>query len=48
MSLAKAKYMVVLETTRQAMWFSLLLGNIGVPQLKPIVIYGNNQSCISL
>jgi hypothetical protein len=40
--------MVAPQTTRQAMWFSLLFGNIGVPQMKPIVIYDNNQSCISL
>jgi hypothetical protein len=35
-------------TTSQAMWFSTLFGNIGVSQMKPIVIYDDNQSCISL
>ncbi len=48
MSITKAKYMVAPQTTRQAMCFSLLFGNIGVPQMKPIVIYDNNQCCISL
>jgi hypothetical protein len=48
MSLTKVKYIVTPQTTRQAMWFSLLFGNIGVPHMKPIVIYGNNQSYISL
>ncbi len=40
--------MVAPQTTRQAMWFSLLFGNIGFPYMKPIDIYDNNQSCISL
>ncbi len=31
MSLTKAKYMVAPQTTRQAMQFSLLFENIGVP-----------------
>jgi hypothetical protein len=25
------------------MWFSSLFGNIGVPHMKPVVIYDNNQ-----
>jgi hypothetical protein len=40
--------MVASQATRQAMWLSSLFGNIGVPQMKPMVIYDNNQSCISL
>jgi hypothetical protein len=30
------------------MWLSSFFESIGVPQMKPIVLYGNNQSCISL
>jgi hypothetical protein len=30
------------------MWLSSFFGSIGVPQMKPIVLYDNNQSCISL
>jgi hypothetical protein len=36
MSSTKAKYMVALQVTRQAMWFSSLFGSISVPQMKPI------------
>ncbi len=44
MSSTKVQYMATLE----AMWFSSFFGNIGVPQMKPIVIYDDNQSCIYL
>jgi hypothetical protein len=30
------------------MWLSSFFGSIGVSQMKPIVLYDNNQSCISL
>jgi hypothetical protein len=30
------------------MWLSSLFGNIGVPQMKPIIIYDDNLSWISL
>jgi hypothetical protein len=32
----------------KTMWLSSLFGNIGVSQMKPIVIYDDNQSYISL
>jgi hypothetical protein len=40
--------MVASKVTRQAMWFSSLFESIGVLQMKPIVIYDDNQSCILL
>jgi hypothetical protein len=48
MSLTKVDYLATSQTTRQAMWVSSFFGSIRVPQMKPIVIYDNNQSCISL
>jgi hypothetical protein len=39
----EAKHMVASQATRQAMWLSSLFENIGVPQMKPMVIYDNNQ-----
>jgi hypothetical protein len=44
----KVEYMVASQATRQAMWLSSLFESIGVLQMKPIVIYDDNQSCISL
>ncbi len=44
----KAKYIVASQATRQAIWFSSLFGSIGVPQMKPIVIFNDDQSCIFL
>jgi hypothetical protein len=46
--LTKVAYMVASKVTRQAMWFSSLFESIGVLQMKPIVIYDDNQSCILL
>jgi hypothetical protein len=46
--LTKVEYMVASQATRQAMWLSSLFGSIGVLQMKPIVIYDDNQSCLSL
>jgi hypothetical protein len=48
MSSTKVQYMATSQATKQAMWFSSFFGNIGVPQMKPIVIYDDNQSCIYL
>ncbi len=44
----KVEYMVASQATRQAMWLSSLFESIGVLQMKPIVIYDDNQSCVSL
>jgi hypothetical protein len=44
MSLTKVEYMATSKETRQAMWLSSIFEIIGVPQMKSIVIYDNNQS----
>jgi hypothetical protein len=44
MSSIEAKYMTTSQATRQTMWLSSLFGNIGVPQMKPIIIYDDNLS----
>ncbi len=46
MSSTKIEYMAALQTTKQVMWLLSLFGNIGVPQMKCIVIYDDNQSYI--
>jgi hypothetical protein len=48
MSPIVAEYVAASQTTRQTMCLSSLFGNIDVPQMKPIVIYDDNQSYISL
>jgi hypothetical protein len=44
MSSIEVEYMTTSQATRQTMWLSSLFGNIGVPQMKPIVIYDDNLS----
>jgi 3-mercaptopyruvate sulfurtransferase SseA len=36
--------MTTSQTTKQAMQFSSFFGNFGVPQMKTIIIYDDNQS----
>jgi hypothetical protein len=36
--------MVASQATLQAMWLSSLFESIGVTQMKPIIIYDDNQS----
>jgi hypothetical protein len=40
--------MVASQATKQVMWLPSLFGDNGIPQMKPIIIYDNNQSYISL
>jgi hypothetical protein len=44
----EVEYMVVSQTTKQVMWLPSLFGSIGIPWMKLIIIYDNNQSYISL
>jgi hypothetical protein len=48
MSLTKVEYMVASQATLQAMWLSSLFESIDVTQMKPIIIYDDNQGCRSL
>jgi len=48
MSSTKVKYIIASQKTRQTMWLSSFFGNISVPQMKPIVIYDDDQNCIYL
>jgi hypothetical protein len=48
MSSIKVEYVAASQATRQTMCLSSLFGSIDVPQMKPIVIYDDNQSYISL
>jgi hypothetical protein len=48
MSSIEAKYVVVSQATKETMCLSSLFGSIDVRQMKPIVIYDDNQSYISL
>ncbi len=48
MSSTKVEYITTSQATKQTMWLSSFFGSIGVSQMKPIVLYDNNQSCISL
>lgn len=46
--LTKAKCMVISQATRQVMQLSSLFETISQPQIKLVVVYDNNQSCIFL
>jgi len=48
MSSIEVEYVATSQATRQTMCLSSFFGNIDVPQMKPIVIYDDNQSYISL
>ncbi len=48
MSSIEVEYMVVSQATKQVMWLPSLFGSIGIPWMKPIIIYDNNESYISL
>jgi hypothetical protein len=40
--------MTTSPATKEAMWLPSIFGNIGILYMKPIVIYGDNQSYIFL
>jgi len=48
MSSIEVEYVATSQATRQTMCLSSLFGSIDVPQMKPIIIYDDNQSYISL
>jgi hypothetical protein len=47
-SSTEAEYIALSEATKQAVWLRNLLGELGVLQNGPTIIYEDNQGCISI
>jgi hypothetical protein len=48
LSSAEAECMAACEATQEAIHLRLLLGEMGLPQERPTVLYEDNQSCIAM
>lgn len=47
-SSTEAEYMALFEAVREAIWLKSLLNSISIPVIKPITIFEDNNSCISI